>query len=355
MSIKSDNDTTKVIDFPKDESVQTQAARWLAALDVDHPSEETLAAFKLWINANEVHRREFESAAAFWGDLNILTQVSPPRTNLTANKSSRMTWRPIFASVAVIFLAVFSVIFFQGFNEPRIMSYMTAIGEQKTIKLPDQSVVYLNTNSHIVVNYSSTLRGIRLERGEALFEVAHDKAKPFEVSAGDRIVRAVGTAFSVHFQKDNHVEVLVAEGVVEIDKPVSPSKPIVSNTALQANPNVIKKVRVKAGSQASFGNKVEGTVLVAEMQQIEDKLTWRTGVLVFDREPLESVVNEIGRYTTTKFIVPDKDVREMIVGGVFKVGDNESLFEALQLGFGIQALEVSDNVIQLSKIDVRSQ
>jgi transmembrane sensor len=108
------------------------------------------------------------------------------------------------------------------------------------------------------------------------------------------------------------------------------------------------RIRVSAGRQAIVGHDEARQVLVAEVDKMEEKLSWRTGMLTFDREPLESVVAEVSRYTTLRFIIPEKQVREMVVGGVFKVGDTESLFEALQLGFGIRAEEVADNVVYLS-------
>ena len=93
--------------------------------------------------------------------------------------------------------------------------YTTGVGEQKTIQLADNSVVQLNTNSRLEVDYSSDLRRLSLTQGEAHFDVAHNPQRPFEVLAGQGLVRAIGTAFTVHIRKID-VEVIVTEGTVEL-------------------------------------------------------------------------------------------------------------------------------------------
>ncbi len=70
-------------------------------------------------------------------------------------------------------------------------------------------------------------------------------------------------------------------------------------------------------------------------------------MLVFKGEPLQSVVDEVSRYTNLKIIIPERSAREMKVGGLFKVGDTESLFEALRDGFDIHVKEVSNDVVYL--------
>src|SRR5579863_7096281 len=97
--------------------------------------------------------------------------------------------------------------------------FSTGKGETKVVALKDGSVVTLNTASEIQVDYSAMLRAVELIRGEALFDVAKNKARPFVVSAGDTDVRAVGTSFTVRRLDAAPVEVLVREGVVEVFKP----------------------------------------------------------------------------------------------------------------------------------------
>ena len=84
-------------------------------------------------------------------------------------------------------------------------AYVTAIGETKVIPLPDGSSITMNTDTAAVVH-----------RGEALFDVAKNKMRPFVVTAGKAQVRAVGTSFAVTDLTTRPLEVTVREGVVEV-------------------------------------------------------------------------------------------------------------------------------------------
>src|SRR5690606_23127337 len=94
--------------------------------------------------------------------------------------------------------------------------HTTEVGEHRTFSLPDGSTITLNTNSELKVTYDKDFRNIRLLRGEAHFEVARDLDRPFLVYAGNGLVRAVGTAFTVFIHDPKEVEVTVTHGVIEV-------------------------------------------------------------------------------------------------------------------------------------------
>ena len=95
-------------------------------------------------------------------------------------------------------------------------TYETAIGGTSTIELADGSVITLNTNSRASVDFSVQQRIVQLERGELHIDVAHDPTRPLSVIAAGRIVKAVGTSFSVRIDDSQRVEVLVADGLVQM-------------------------------------------------------------------------------------------------------------------------------------------
>src|SRR3546814_5876232 len=68
---------------------------------------------------------------------------------------------------------------------------------RRVARLPDGSTVEMSGDSAIEVRYSKGRRDIRLMRGQALFEVTHNAARPFIVKAGKGEIRALGTAFDV--------------------------------------------------------------------------------------------------------------------------------------------------------------
>ena len=365
----SSDHSAAVLEFPDIKTVQTQASEWLAKLDAEQPSAQDLAAFKQWVNAAPDHRQAFEELVEFWDEMNILTQAILPReaaelsagtiagppaaqANATAQHPPALSRYLAFprAAFATAFVAMAAIVltFALQIGSPTV--YSTAIGEQKTIELADHSTVQLNTNSRLEVDYSNALRRLSLTQGEAHFDVAHNPDRPFEVYVGNRLVRAIGTAFTVHVRKID-VEVIVTEGTVEIDQPSAPELnakvSIIQAADTQAGTQAGTPIKATAGSLVTFNKDLINDVEIMVASQLQKQLSWRQGMLVFKGEPLQMVVDEVSRYTNLKIIIPERSAREMKVGGLFKVGDTESLFEALRDGFDIHVQEVSDDVVYL--------
>lgn len=216
------------------------------------------------------------------------------------------------------------------------VTYKTDIGELRTVILEDSSAVTLNTNSEIAVHYSSGSRHIRLEHGEVFFEVAHDLSRPFEVSAGKGLVKAVGTAFGVELDGDK-VTVSVLEGTV----------------AVTPNIEVLGDKRVTVESQElTVGESLDywKSGAVAEVNYANKKriTAWREGKLNFDGLRLADAIKEHNRYTSHKIVLGSDDVRNLAISGIFRIGDTDSLLYLLEQSLGLQAIE-RDDIILLVK------
>jgi transmembrane sensor len=218
----------------------------------------------------------------------------------------------------------------------------TRLGEQKPALLTDLSKVLLNTDSQLEVDYSAKQRRIHLLKGEAYFEVKHDVTRPFLVYAGRNIVRAVGTAFTVRLNKAG-VEVIVTQGNVKLssleDGTATPAKDLPSSA--------IRVADVAAGQRAVISEQVESIQPIAPID-IERKLSWREGVLAFSGEPLEQVVAEVRRYTPVTIVISDPAIRNLRIGGYFKVGETDAMLQALETSFGIRINRVNDHLVYLA-------
>ena len=380
MSNHSDTQSSNgaVLAFPEHKTIQIQASEWLAKLDAEQPSQQDLAAFKQWVNASSAHRIAFEEMVEFWDEMNVLTQTMLPReprafdthdaradARAYAKAKPRRRFSPLqtlMSTAALALVALVTVFTLQ----PATNVYSTGVGEQKTIQLADNSVVQLNTNSRLEVDYSNNLRRLSLTQGEAHFDVAHNPQRPFEVLAAQGLVRALGTAFTVHIRKID-VEVIVTEGTIELAPATTLEVTAVLNAGTgpaasakdhaqfssdgasdnTSNDPAKNRLTATAGSLITFDKNLLSDVEQMVASQLEQKLSWREGMLVFKAEPLQNVVDEISRYTNLTIMIPQRSTREIIVGGLFKVGDTDSLFEALQQGFNIHVKEVSNNVVHL--------
>jgi len=163
--------------------------------------------------------------------------------------------------------------------------------------LSDASTIRLNADSRASVAYSRSARDIYLRQGDAVFEVAKNPKRPFNVMAGDAKVTAVGTVFEVDKVGDA-VEVRVFEGVVRVSQGA-------------ASPRMLRRgewLLLAADHTSSRGR------LPADSYE-----TWRGDWLAADSMPLKYVVARLNRYSPQALTLRDPRLGELRVTGRFKL------------------------------------
>ena len=348
--------SAEVVRLPNQRRAREEASLWIARLDRALTAEERRALDE-WLAADSSHAAALVDLAALWDRTDVLGELAElfPLEQQALAKPRAMRFALGACAAALVGVAVVVALnFFTVPGEspaPALVAaqpttaqppaaaqphvYDTAVGEQSTVRLSDGSIVTLNTDSSIEVRYDDAQRAVLLLRGEVFFEVAHDAAHPFRVLAGDRLLEAVGTAFNVRLDRGNDVRMVVTEGKVRVAPRVADAVP------QQSVPPAI----VNAGSLAVMH---EGPMVVQGVDAIamEAQLSWRRGMLVFNGEPLNSVLLEIGRYTTVVF-APDDSIRNVRVGGYFRTGDIDGLLVALRESFDIDSRRTADGRIAL--------
>ncbi len=257
---------------PGDEHVQAaiarQAGEWFAALE-DGPLEEgERVAFTTWLKASPVHVKEFLGVAVIAGDLAAAADDPDVPMELLLEQARKddadgvvaldqaqrsgeaplkrlgvpRAWTLAATAAAVVVLAA-SLIWLAHDGEllglPK--TYETARGAQAAWRLPDGSVLHLNTDGVATVHYSSAERVVDVRRGQAYFQVARDSQRRFRVAAGEAQVLAIGTEFDV-YRRQHSTLVTVVEGAVAVFAGAAPqpAQPITSP---------LRGVRVEAGQQ----------------------------------------------------------------------------------------------------------
>ena len=329
--------------------VESEALAWIAQLNGDHVTEKDLAAFREWVNRSPVHQKEIRELSALWGDLNSLTVMDEPirQADLVSKRLRKRKGRKKWVAIPALAGAIAASFFFvslspgdfeTGANHAeRVVNvplvFITSKGEQQVHSFEDGSVITLNTDSHIEVDYTNEQRDVRLLKGEALFSVAHDEQRPFLVFANDGIVRAVGTEFSVHLTKDA-IDVLVSEGSVELST-LKPTLPTLDTTKSSAGNNKVASLGIiKAGHTARVMASKASIEVVSE-EVMDAELSWLAGHLEFTGEGLEEVVAEYARYTDLNIHISDPELKNIRIGGVFQADKTDSFFHTLEVQFGI--------------------
>jgi transmembrane sensor len=329
--------------------IEEEAATWIWRLESAPAGGADREEFEAWLRQDPRHRRAVDELSKVWESLDGLAdgRLNEPRPDLTAvpaasaPASRRGVW--IGAAAATLVATVAGVVWWTQRNETQVLA--TAVGQHRTVTLADASVVTLNTNSIVETNIGRHSRDIYLRKGEAHFEVAQDRLRPFLVHAGDAIVRAVGTEFEVRVRPDRHVDVLVNEGRVEV-QPEILSVPTADN-ALRNQPITLAKVKAVSAGEALSTATNNYAVTTVSAEQLSSDLAWREGAVVFDSEPLARAVAEIQRYTDARIEISDPSIANLPVGGRFKTDDLQGFLDGLAAALPIAVRRTADGSIYL--------
>jgi transmembrane sensor len=213
--------------------------------------------------------------------------------------------------------------------------YATEAGEGRTVTLADGSRIELNGRTRLRVSYSDHERDITLMEGQALFQVAKDKSRPFIVDTGTAQVRAVGTAFDVH-KEGAETTVTVLEGTVAVLS-TSRAPAESSTTTAGAAPDLF----VTAGEQAVVTPEGSRKPNVAN---VAAATAWTRGQLEFDETPLSQVAEEFNRSSPRPLILDSASAGKVRISGVYSSVDPASLILFLRSQPDLQVTEAGSEI-----------
>ena len=205
--------------------------------------------------------------------------------------------------------------------------YRTAAGERRVVTLADGSQVALDSRSEVRVRYTAATRELTLAAGQARFDVAHDVTRPFTVRAREQEVIATGTAFNVDLIGANLLVTLI-EGRVVVH-PVRSASPIA----------------LDAGEQLAFS---PATSPVVTRVNVDRALAWQNGELVFEDEPMSTVVARVSRYAGHPIVVSDQATAGLRISGVFHTGDVEGFVSTIVSYLPVRSRRAPDGTIHLT-------
>lgn len=321
------------------------------SLGLPETTEEQEAQVRVSLEGNPENKRAFDDVADAWRAMELV-RSSPEISDTLARYNSDQTrhsdrrrWMkyPLLAASVLLVFGASVVLYLNGWGH-RSQTYQTRFAEQSIAMLTDGSTVHLNARSEVRVNYSAAERRVELIDGEASFRVEHDTTRPFIVVVNGVSVRAVGTEFNVR-REDDSLTVSVLEGVVEVAGS--------ADELLHQHPwrQELPFGRMLEMDRSTSIIKVEaGTYDIARIKG------WQAGRLVFQREPLHSVVEAVNRNIGSgPIVIADTSIRNLPVTMNFDIKQAKDFVSALLLGFPIEAKYMGNGEIHLhAKPEVRS-
>ncbi|MDH6269595.1 transmembrane sensor [Rhizobium sp. SG_E_25_P2] len=306
------------------EQIEAEAAEWVIRLGGDSPDVQARASFQRWRSQSVYHAEAFEFAQNTWGDLAGLREApgllsfdrvssKPDTERLLAHMSMpRAPRRSLWSRAGIAAICLAAVIGVSSFwyGSPMTMmiaDYRTLPGEQRSVTLPDGSVVDLSSASAIALHFSDRERRVELLEGAAYFTAAPKAGgenRPFVVEGAEGTATALGTQFVVDRLPDA-VEVTVVEHEVRVNL---------------TDPDHQTASAILAPGQSVRYSARSGLGKVQE-KDVELAAAWRQGKLVFDRVPLADVVAELNRYRRGRIVIANPTLANRTVSGVFETRD----------------------------------
>jgi transmembrane sensor len=356
------------MDNSDEDRARQEAAQWCARLRAPDVRPEELAAFEQWLGSDPHHAAVYAAAERLNESLAALAAKDPrlkalvdqaasagatipddppedewnPQRPLTASATPsigrgrrRLLRRGLWAAGIVV--AIASSLLIVEPTQRLDASALSSVGirdeirysagsARRAVTLEDGTRVYLDVASGIAVNYSGARRGVTLIQGRALFDVAHDKQRPFVVAAGTDRVTALGTVFQVDRQTAEIV-VTLAQGAVTVDTQGSPTAPV------QLAPG--EELRMPTDQTHWIKRPVDAL----------SATSWSLGKHIFREQPLEDVVREINRYANTKVHLADPALGLLAVTGEFATGDSAAIVEALTAALPLRTAMVRNGFL----------
>lgn len=319
------------------EPVRAEAAVWLAKLHSDQRSEETEHNFRAWLAGDALRAAAFERMTNTWeamGALRSRPAVAPEAAG-EQRRSRTIPWAAAMQAIAAtlvlgVLIGFAALLLPRGETNPQNV-FETTLGERRSLQLEDGSQLVLNTDSRVAVAFTAESRLIRLERGQARFEVAKDRDRPFIVRAGGKQIVARGTQFDVRWT-DERLSIVLFEGRVSV-------------LAAQQSPG-------RAGIPMSPGDRLlfeQPTIAVKSAPSLAREEAWVAGRAIFERTPLREAVAEINRYARRSLQLGDPSLADLPISGTFSVDDVDAFARALADVLSLRVEDTGKSLVLLKR------
>jgi transmembrane sensor len=230
-------------------------------------------------------------------------------------------------------------------------TYSTGLGEQRTVRLDDGSLLELNAESAARVRFSRSVRRVDLLKGEAMFVVAHNVARPFRVWTNNAVVQAVGTQFDVYRRDGDAAQVAVVEGRVAVFKEEKrpaggdagmkrggSGAPAAAEHTDASNPTLLA-----AGEEAQIT--VDGHVIKTAQPDVSNAVAWRQRRIVFNSVTLAEAVKEFARYSDFRIQIEGDALAKRRIRGSFHADEPQALLALFTGDNSVEIIHVDNGVI----------
>lgn len=312
--------------------VDEEALAWATRLDGGNLTPAELAVLDAWLACDPARQWRLAHYQHFYaqlhGTLPALAAAGVLPAAEAPARSVRRWGRPAAWAAAAAAVALVAVLWVQ---RPREFSTETA--QRQSVTLADGTRADLNARTRLTVDLRRDRRHVRLERGEAVFNVTKDPHRPFLVETAAGTVRVTGTVFDVRAAPSGTLAVTVLEGRVLVQPVDAGGREVDSPPALLA------------GDQLNF-DPATRTVAITRPASVEDAVAWREGRVVFAGTPLREALERFADYHG-RVITVAPEAAELPLGGRYTLDDFAHFTASLEQALPVRVLRQGDGSLRV--------
>lgn len=301
-----------------DETVKLAAAQWLARQRSNLRTDDSMRDFQAWLAEDPAHGEAFEALTTVWDmagnyprDLRVRPAAPVAAGSRRAVMAGLLT-APIVGGAA----------YMMSLRPSQAGTYVTKVGEQRAIALPDDSHALLDTNSRMDILFGRGTRVVTLRYGRANFTVVSDKDRPFVVNAAEGRIVAGASNFDVRCEGPRACVMLFA-GQASV---------AVNNGTRRLTP----------GERVLLRGAGAGTV---DRPSLASAGAWHSGRTVFEDTRLAEAVAEMNRYSRVGLEIQGRDLGDKRISGVYRNGDSIDFANTVAVLTGAKVRETPSRVL----------
>lgn len=260
----------------------------------------------------------------------LMARIQPDKNSIDIfrQRADRYRFWMVAATVAMLIAMSGWLYNIVSNNEPTFIVASNNTGIVQKVTLPDGTIINLNTCSRLTYpeNFSGKLREVFLD-GEAYFDVAHDKRRPFIVRAGELKIRVLGTKFNVN---------------------ASTLVPQITATLIEGSIEAVtgkKDILMKPNQQLKYDTS-SGRVSLTELTNASREIRWTQNIWVLADTPLLDICQRLEQQFNIKIIIMNDELIGKSFTGEFYTNESlESILKTMQISTPFNYEHKGKNII----------
>lgn len=271
------------------DKLRESAIAWFIRIRDTEADDAIRGKFEQWLMASQAHQQAYADVSKVWEtfdsaqDLEKLAVIAEQNTFFQKAERAQRIKKYVAGAMVAAVIGLGGLLGLQTWQaQPTLQMVAQAeVGEVKSQRLDDGTLLTMNTGAEIEVTYYRDRRLVHLKQGEAIFEVARDEQRPFIIDSGKAQITVLGTRFAVNRLK-KLVRVSVDHGTVKVEQHDA------DNTI---NPH---SLILHDGEVAEV--KTDGAAPTHSKRQAADAFAFEKGMVMFEEADMDEIAETLSRY-----------------------------------------------------------